>query len=70
MNMSKAHKNSQILRQQGQGPYSAAPGPLCMCYGFQFSVLVGFMSVRVSGALILTSLGGLLFFCLPYSIQM
>lgn len=49
--LSKGHKKAQILRQQAQGL-------LWICYSFLFSVLVGFMSMRMSGALILMPFGG------------
>ena len=69
MNMGKAHKNSQILRHQAQGPHRDEEGALGLCYSFQFGVLVGFMSVRMSGSPIIMPLGAL-FFCLSYSTQM
>lgn len=50
--------NSQSLRQHAQGLDGAAPGHLCVYNGFQFSVLMGFLSVRMSGSLtVVPSLG-------------
>ena len=50
--------NSQSLRQHAQGLHGAAPGHLCVYNGFQFSVLMGFLSVRMSGSLtVVPSLG-------------
>jgi len=45
--------NSQRLEDQTQGLPWSVPGPLHIYYGFQFSVLMGFLSLQTSWALIL-----------------
>lgn len=45
--------NSQRLKPEGQGPLESVPDPLRMYYGFQLSVSAGFLSVGMSGPLIL-----------------
>ena len=47
INMNKAPMNSQRLRWHGQGLHGSAPGPLHIYYGFQFSVFMGFLCVRI-----------------------
>lgn len=61
--------NSQSLRQHAQGLDGAAPGHLCVYNGFQFSVLMGFLSVRMSGSLILVPAVGILFLLYCCNVQ-
>lgn len=51
--------NSQRLSSDALDLHRSPPGPLCIYYGFQFSVCMGF----VSGSLILVPTFGFSSFC-------
>lgn len=55
--LSRAHVNSQRLKQQTQGRHGFAPDMFCIDYNFQFSIFMEFASVRTNGSLILLSRG-------------
>jgi len=45
--------SSQRLRQHAQGLHGSAQGPLCVCYGSQFRVFLGFLREGMNVSLIL-----------------
>lgn len=51
--MNKAHMNSKKLKQYAQGLHKSAASPLCIYYGFSFSVFIVLMSEGMTGSLIL-----------------
>lgn len=53
-------------RDWGSRPslHRSAPGPLCTCYGFQFSILMGFLSVQIPDSWAPSNVLFLLFVCL------
>lgn len=42
IHLSKAHVNSQKLKQQAQDIHGSTPGPLLTYYSFQFNILINF----------------------------
>lgn len=62
-------RNKGTLNQHAQSSYELAKsaaariGPPCLCYGFQFSDFMGFLSVKMNGSLTLVPSLGLFSFC-------
>lgn len=63
---SQVKVNSQRLKQQAQGLHGSARGPLHTYYSFKLSLIMGLLSVRTKGSLILVPFLRSLIFLLGY----